>query len=697
MMPQCCSNKVSAGANRILKEEQGAVIILAIFVFVILFAFAGLAVDAGNLYRAQIQLQKAADTAALAGPAATVLTPRTAVAPATPMPVPNSVVQKYMCSVLRQNLAMNGLDNTGDTTCGAGNLLVNFHQNPVAPDTLPNHALVNARTTVRFNLMQLVPFFQVGAGMTDKNLLLSAAAQAQRPSANIALMLDISDSMQCPSGTCKCLCQQPGGDPAVPSAPHNCQLAAAAGACGSAAGRQKYQDLQDAVRAFIDMFDPLYDRISLIPFNITSKVWNTDPATGLEGLRDRAAGANSMGFDRNNLVSAIGFNAAGNPSCAAGACNPATNYCFMQKDCMGSNTNPSDAFFRAYKNMVDRHIIDRPYVTGSNVNQDEEASYLLFTDGAPDAARFLLSDRSTIPKSYEHSLGWDYDYTEYTLQWVYAPVGTSSLGGDFAAPGRFVESQVLNLGGQAVYPNGTYAGAGGVQVNANPDCSEDYRARFCRTGTTCDSATVHPILYIPPCTPPTCIPAPPSSWKFNGVFTTGATNPSPCVANLGFVMPKVSDPQFQENKKYGFDYDGATTPYFDWRQQHYNVTVAASDFVRNHSGMVYVIGLGPLNPAAPSNNAAANVYQGVDDMLYRKDLFLTRVADDFEKHYQTGNGNDNFTFAMKDGTSPPTHIPTWAELTNTNKRGTYMATPDSTELTNLFVQMALKIRMRLIK
>ena len=53
--------------SRQFNHEAGAVLLLMAGLLVVLLLIVGLAVDSGNLYRAQIALQNAADAASLAG------------------------------------------------------------------------------------------------------------------------------------------------------------------------------------------------------------------------------------------------------------------------------------------------------------------------------------------------------------------------------------------------------------------------------------------------------------------------------------------------------------------------------------------------------------------------------------------------------------------------------------------------------
>ncbi|HQH28000.1 MAG TPA: pilus assembly protein TadG-related protein, partial [Oligoflexia bacterium] len=408
--------------------EKGAVIIIGVFAFVLLLAFAALAIDAGNVYRAQVQLQKAVDLAAIEGPAATVLTARR-YDPATlgREPVPDDEVVERMKAVLQHNaVTIGGLTLVNPELPG-----VRFLRIPASALNPANHAIVEAQVRVTLLLMHVVPFTMFGIrNDSGHSVVLTARAEAQRPSANVALVLDTSDSMRCPSG-CACLCQTHAGHPLHK---HNC--AAEAAGCATATGYQKYQDLQDAVQKFLEFFDEDYDRISLVPYNLAGEV--------RANIRTKTATPN-QGFDRADLFCKLGIRnpkspdgstATPNPKCSGG---PRADD-FMVPALMGSSTNPSSALFHAYADMRTAGIIDTP-----PSQFDEQAFYILFTDGAPDAGQFLFDAasnnpavRGSLPPVTVSDFNSDYDYSHYALEWVYAPTAPGGTGGHFPAPGRLV-------------------------------------------------------------------------------------------------------------------------------------------------------------------------------------------------------------------------------------------------------------------
>jgi Flp pilus assembly protein TadG len=220
------------------RDEDGAVYVLAIFLVIILLAMAGLAVDAGNIYHARIQLQKATDTGALAGMGSLFINDNV---PTDPTAIP-SYVEARALELTTENLRAQGFDIS----------TVNIEP---SYDLDTRTLTVNADAVQEFLVMDAVPFQLLGLEQAASTRPISATAEVRREPANIALVLDMSTSMECPSiGTCDC--KTPARDPAV-------DCAAEADSQGTT---QKFEELETAVATFLDYFDPTFDRVSLTLF-----------------------------------------------------------------------------------------------------------------------------------------------------------------------------------------------------------------------------------------------------------------------------------------------------------------------------------------------------------------------------------------------------------------------------------------------
>lgn len=320
---------------------------------------------------------------------------------------------------------------------------------------------------------------------------LDAAASAKRRPANIHLILDYSSSMDCPvDGTCNCI--KSGGTLS----------------CADEAGgpqNQKITHLKVAVHSFLDHFDPSFDRIGLTLFNTAGSV--VVPINNI----------NNVGFDEANIRALVdGYLALG-------------------------NTNPSDAIYKAYADMDNADIIKNPS------HPNEEATYVIFTDGPPTAARFLLgSPRANFQQNPPGS--GLYDYTSYAVHWS---------GG--TGPSVLIKSDTLNFGDtDADIPIGA--------TSATP--------------AACAAHTAHPS----------------SSGLFDSVF-------SDCIRDLGFLMPDGSGVVYGSNCGDSVSFSAC------YIKQYYHVLIQLTDFLRDNQGVVYVIGLGTEAPvtADPYQGISDNV------------------------------------------------------------------------------------------
>ncbi len=573
--------------------ERGLVLVFFIFVLVILLALAGLAIDAGNLYYSQLQLQKAVDGAALAGIGHSILERNQA---STAL-ITKTLIETRARLVLLENIKLSQLSLSST----AANPHIEFDEESA---TLK----VRAAAAVDYLLMDAVPFFILGLRQTAASGSVAAFASVRRATANVALILDVSDSMECPgSGSCDCKTPMRSGSCA--------EEAAANGA------NQRIYDLQQAVTAFVGEFDQNRDRISLIPFNVVAAV--------REPLRDKKAPHNNRGFVAANFNNALlGLAAA-------------------------SNTNHCDGFFRAYQDALRAHIVNN-----QDPNDDEEMTYLFFTDGAPTAARLLLTSPTALPVNTS-DLGV-YDYLHLTVS--LSGKDSSNVIRRLDIPSPLIPmSDKITLGtkSSALVPN----------ANA-PLCS------------AYDGASGNPFV-------PSNKPLPDNAEGYSSVLDN-------CLADFGFHMPHRLRP------KYGSNYGpGKSKSFGDFAEQYYNCAVQASDFVREHRGTVYVVGLGPAAASANLSNPP-DPYQDTGDALSRKDNLLIRLARDADMRAGQEGQFPDYNFGEIDPLNPADSATNskWHDFGASRiapRYGRYAHATDSAQLTEFFLYIAARIKLQLVK
>lgn len=268
---------------------------------------------------------------------------------------------------------------------------------------------------------------------------------------------------------------------------------------------------------------------------------------------------------------------------------------------------------------------------------NEDISYFVFSDGAPTATRFLLSSPkpggtyvATLDTNNPYGLG-SYDYTNFSVEWPNHNI----------SPGLLIRTETIPFG---------YT----------------------------DTAAPDPRGTAPYCSPSTKFP-PENPTYFHTVF-------SGCLSNLGFHMPGLP------LATYGAEC-GSSTQYLScWRQQYYNTTIQVSDFLRTVKSRIFTVGLGPAADLAAAITAN-DPYQVIDDTHSRKDIFLTRIANDYFEAVPLSNSQY--------GASHPevsyTNYSNYATLGGTafDKHGRYFSTDDSAVLSKLFEAAAVRILLRL--
>ena len=396
-------------------SDNGAVLIFTAFLLFVFLALVGLAIDSGNLYRAQLALQGAADAAALDGVNYTIKLGNRDLsnyaAAATGRDNDEGIEQflQGKCeATVRANLADAGYPLTSEDEVPVCTYSPSTDQS-IGSGVVFDYE-VTAKRLIHFLIMDKVPF--IGA----KERQLTAKAKAQRNVANIALILDVSHSMACPaSGACDCL---------------------DAGTCPTS-GSRRIDVLAKAVKDFLLMFDNK-DNILIVPFNIAA-------ASPLNWQEERE----KYGFDPDTATET--------------EIQAFINQLFERWE-PRSNTNICDAFMEAYAGM-------------DKLAHDAQAAYVFFSDGAPTAGRFLFSPAAVEKKRLEQWTypdgGGNYDYVHYSLHWKDSKTGSLLTG-----PSVLVQKGMLGFDWREAQPPavGTYHAAAdraSIPSDKNKGCGPD--------------------------------------------------------------------------------------------------------------------------------------------------------------------------------------------------------------------------------
>jgi Flp pilus assembly protein TadG len=345
------------------EEPRGSILLMTAFSLFALLLVIGLAIDAGNLYRSRLAMQRAADAATLAAvnyitnygkmkleEQAGILqaTPDEKKAALTPMLTTKAV------EIIRANLASAGLADTA-----ANPLSIQGEYLPAGDAKAQSTSAYEFRITltrpIDYLLMGRLPFIQ----STRSDITVSSTAR--RRIANIAMILDVSDSMGCPEGgSCDCM------------------LSGAIGGT-TCSGPRKMDKMLEGVGEFLHHLDLAVDRVAIVPFNMTSNVLTKDSLQQM-----------GIVWPDNPPISVIDDVV------------DAIKRLYIP----GSSTNMCDAFMRAQKYARnDLHVPD-----------GEPIAYVLFSDGGPTAGEFLFNDvKADLPP---WPAAGTYDYTSTSVAWL---------------------------------------------------------------------------------------------------------------------------------------------------------------------------------------------------------------------------------------------------------------------------------------
>lgn len=357
-------------SDKRFKNEQGGVLVLMIFIFALIMAFAALAIDSANLYRAQRELQNAADAGVLAGLSSMI---REHWDPSDASE--NEFIKIRAREVARENALAAGITPKGD---------------PVVKVTPMGDVTVDIDAGIPLMLAHVVPNYLFGAKQYTNSLDLGAAAAGERRDRNIALVLDFSNSMKCPaptadnpSPTCNCV-----GANRPSEQPPEGQVDWCAQEAENQRTPQKHRQMINTVSQFLEQFDEARDLISVTLYNTVAEL--AVPTT-----------KDHRGFDKDAIIQTLkGYTP-------------------------GGATNLSDGLITAY---VDMESARNDF---NLVTDRDQTVYVVLSDGAPTAGRFLfaasaikggmqantyMQPTGSGSKPLADAPGY-YDYIHYTLHW----------------------------------------------------------------------------------------------------------------------------------------------------------------------------------------------------------------------------------------------------------------------------------------
>lgn len=247
-------------------------------------------------------------------------------------------------------------------------------------DTLTLNVSYNAQTFFIGNLLPLI-----SPTAPQNNFPVTYQTTASLDSAAVALLLDVSGSMNCPNGNCAC------------RTTGNC----------AALGNATIDNLVAALGQFNQFFNPFKDYIAVIPFNLAATT--SFPIVNGGAMQTFGGSDGSRLADFNLKTSRAGLNPQ-------------------------SNTNICDGLIQAIKEFQAIDNIEQAAQTRTR------KFTVLFTDGAPNAFRgeFFNSTPPVNPLTASNNppASLQNDWYEYSLEWK-ATDGTLSRG-----PGPLVNASV---------------------------------------------------------------------------------------------------------------------------------------------------------------------------------------------------------------------------------------------------------------
>ncbi len=326
-------------------SEAGVIVIIFPFIYVAILLLIGLALDSARLYHTVLDLQTAADSAALSAVAAR--------AGETDSNFNSMSTIQYVEK--RVNLATSLIleERNIDTDPDAANydfnrvanpLITNIHQTTPANDLFVQvRPSASVPTFLMYRLSQLIGR-GVGSTQGDNKQDLRVVARSRITPANIVFMADLSESSRCPEiGPCDCNVENSG-----------------VGTCSNEATmygpnvKLKYQRIKEAFEFFISALDQQRDNVALVFFN--NSAWVEVPFKAGRGF---VPGEFTAAFDKVFEL------------------DSQTTLPVGQYYVPRGNTNIADALLTSLHHASQSGLIERKL----------KMQYILLTDGAPTAMR----------------------------------------------------------------------------------------------------------------------------------------------------------------------------------------------------------------------------------------------------------------------------------------------------------------------
>jgi hypothetical protein len=489
------------------------VFVTVTFGVVLLLLFAGLAVDTARFWVAKSRLQRSADAAGISG--------------------------LGLRAVKGWRWIHNG-DDPGSVQLGvpgANDGEVARHAEQVAVDNMRAKGLVpEASTVVSASFTSQTDTIIVRISHTVPSMLLArlgvlgrctfagceidVSSTAQLAPANVALVLDSSGSMQCPEApgqSCDCRMMNPPND------------------CASRfAGAQIQDGLKRAVLLdFLKYFNPNRDRISIVPFNIIA-----DPDYFSIRGSAGAVPAVPFGADRTRYDRFLAKLASLQPL---------------------SNTNPCDGLAVAYQDFS---------AASPGVFDSEATFFVLFTDGAPNAGRFAVTD-TRLDMDDLLAAGNPNDWVHYAIEW-------NDDGTRYHGPSPLVRRQDVCYG----YTPGNFCPPRRLAPGEAPGPAVPAGAVSCGTVEQDPSAYVGHL--------------------------------DRCVGSFSFSVPGV-----------GTAPTGWDVGMNEYLHQYYHCALEVGDAIRARGGRLYSIGLGQA--PTPGSYVGDPYEDPANEFMYKSD-FLARLA-----------------------------------------------------------------------
>jgi hypothetical protein len=581
--------------RRRYSDESGYILILAIFVVMGLLAVTMFAIDLGNMYIWKVRLERAAKAGVSAGLGYRTLKGWQTIYGGDRPVFSGGTVSDPSSPSAELVILKTQMSRAFEETIKAANHSSEFSYtvNSANYDLKQDRATISVEMKVPTLLIGRLEVFGLPMQCTSTTTAgkpactIKAEQTASLTPATIVLALDTSGSMECEVET----------DPLNPPLP-NCGCRANTSApCGSNGRRRIISELKRAVIDFYKYFNPVRDRIAIVPFNLGAN----KSFSFFENGNPRSFGNDETTY--NSFRATIGDENANNGLVPFG------------------NTNPCDAFIMAAEEI--RALRGH----ASLDQQGVRPQIVFFTDGSPNAMRgaFVSQDGSRLTDA-KPSTTADNDWYQYSVEW--------DDGSLYRAPGPLFHASVPLF-------NKSIDGDGFPIAPVPP------------TPTSSGAATPTPAPTATPSPTPARCGEPwyeKTNLQFVGSLSAAEPTPAPARTRGCLTSPAFDIPGGPGYGVRSVLFKATTNDILYTNQLPYFCTIEAADYVRQQlNGTVFAVGLGKTSPACFNNDPL----QDADNAFLRKDNFLSRVALDPVRTVD-GAGSANCAYFPKTSFQLPT-------------------------------------------